>query len=58
MFMAFLAFVLLYLLIDARYRLFDPKTHRWNLPNNENKVGYVRVSILLVCWCVLWWVSL
>lgn len=50
---AFLALVILYLLIDIKYGLYNAKRHRWNMPTEENKVGYLLVAILLACWFAL-----
>jgi hypothetical protein len=55
---AFLALVILYLLIDFKYGLYNTKTHRWYMPTEHNKVGYVLVAILLICWFALLWLLL
>lgn len=55
---AFLALVIVYLLIDIKYGLYNTKTHRWHMPTERNKVGYVLVAILLICWFALLWLSL
>ncbi len=50
--------VILYLLIDDKYRLYNTKTHRWNKPTEENKVGYFLVAILFFSWLAFWFVFL
>lgn len=45
----FYAIMILGMIVVIRYDLRDTKTHRWRLPTEENKLGYVLLVFLVVC---------